>query len=226
MVEQLQAMESTTPKKNEAKQNNRIKATFSLLDHAVKAYNSSETFIKRSLTLFGLGSVIAGASFSIGQNISSNQVALPQQSVDTPTHNLTSTSTPQKSLNSSSQTNPSQTNLSQPNPPQTQVIYLTPPNQSITVHNQQPTTQSSIRAHQQSELIVTNSPAPSPSSAPTPSPVNQAPKPLNTSPAINPQPIPDKQSQIKETVETVQQISGAIAGIKQDFTPLFGEQDD
>ena len=214
-------MENTIPQKTEEKQKNRIKATFSLLDHAVKAYNSSETFIKRGLTLFGLGSVIAGASFSVGQNIASNQITLPQKSVDTLTPNLTSTSTFQKPLNSSSQTNPPQTN-----PPQPQVIYLTPPNQSITVHNQQPTNQSSRRAHQQSELVTTNSPAPAPSPAPTPAPVNQAQKSVNTSPATNPKPIPDKQSQILETVESVQQISGAIADIKQDFTPLFGEQDD
>ncbi|MCU0537804.1 MAG: hypothetical protein MUD14_28285 [Hydrococcus sp. Prado102] len=51
----------------------RVKAGFSVLDHFVKIYNSSETYIKRGLTLFGLGSILAGATFGGGQQLPSSQ---------------------------------------------------------------------------------------------------------------------------------------------------------
>jgi hypothetical protein len=72
----------------------RIKATFSLLDHFVKAYNNGETFIKRGLTLFGLGSIIAGASFGAGQRLSTEEIKLPNQSADSTNVTLPSNTQP------------------------------------------------------------------------------------------------------------------------------------
>ena len=65
MVKQSQAIENNTAKECKDRQKDRAKAAFSLLDHFIKAYNNAETYIKRGLTLFGLGSIIAGASFSL-----------------------------------------------------------------------------------------------------------------------------------------------------------------
>lgn len=59
----------------------RVKATFHVLDHLLNIYNSSETYIKRGITLFGLGSVIAGVSFGAGQQINSTQSANTEQKV-------------------------------------------------------------------------------------------------------------------------------------------------
>ena len=221
MVEQPQAMENITPKENEDKQQNRIKATFSLLDHAVKAYNNSETYIKRGLTLFGLGSVIAGASFSVGQNVPSDRVSLSQNSDTTPTSNLTSTSQPQQSANSSFQQNP----------PQPQVIYVTPPSQPISVHNIQPinppvATNSTPKPVNTSATSAPENVSPKPVATNTPAATNPTPKPVNIPSSTNLPPISEELSQVKETVDSVQQISGAIAGIKKDITPLFGEQKD
>jgi hypothetical protein len=86
-----------------------VKAGFSLLDHFVKLYNSGDTYIKRGLTLFGLGSILAGATFGGGQQLPSSQhntsverspsiiyVQVPTQTASAPVKVQPSTSVPQQ----------------------------------------------------------------------------------------------------------------------------------
>lgn len=68
---QVNSQSAQALEENQSKE--RVKAGFSVLDHFVKIYNSSETYIKRGLTLFGLGSILAGASFGGGQQLPSSQ---------------------------------------------------------------------------------------------------------------------------------------------------------
>ncbi len=71
----------------------RVKAVFSVLDHVVKIYNSGESYIKRGLTLFGLGSIIAGVSFGASQQVNHTQKthSQPIHSQATATANQSST---------------------------------------------------------------------------------------------------------------------------------------
>lgn len=197
MVEQ-----SKTVTKNivrEEQRTDRTKAAFSLLDHFVKAYNNGETYIKRGLTLFGLGSILAGASFSVGQRLPNHKVTLPQNSSDTPTANVSSPST------------------SQP-PAQPQIIYITPPTQAIAPASPTPEpNKTSISVDSKPEPVVTPPP-----STPTPQP----PEPVVKTPPIQSPSVPEELSQVKQTLDSVQQISGAMADIQQDFNPLFGGEDD
>ena len=211
MVEQPQAMENNTAKEHEDKQKNRTRATFSLLDHFLRVYNNSETYIKRGLTLFGLGSVIAGASFGVGQRLPNNEATLPQQYSDSPASSLSSTSTSQQPVNPTPQ----------PNSSQPQIIYVTPPStQSIIVPHPEPTkTLTSIESQPEPVVI------PLPSTSKTSSTAQQ-PEPVETPSPVNSLPVPEKVSQVKQTVDSVQQISGALADIKQDLNPLFGGGDD
>lgn len=146
MVEQPQTTEKHTAeeRKNNEK-NNRVKATFSLLDHAVKIYNDTETYIKRGVTLFGLGTVIAGASFSAGQHLPNSQANLLQSSPNTQTSDISS----QQPVNQTIQ----------PNTLQPQIIYIKPlPSQSETVPNPEPV-MSSPPAEQPSAPVMSSPPA-------------------------------------------------------------------
>ena len=220
MVEQNQ--DNNTAKEWEDRQKNRTKATFSLLDHCVKVYNDTETYIKRSFTLFGLGSIIAGASFSFGQGLSNNQVTLPQNTSDAPTSTLSSTHTP-----------PQPVNLT----PQPQIIYITPPpTQSITV--QQPevvvTSPTSVTKNtspiQQPEVVVT-----APTSTPQNIPTAEASEPVVASPSTDSILVPEELSQVKQAADSLQQISGVISssignvkipGIKRELNPLLGDKEE
>lgn len=192
MVEQPQGIENNTVQEGKDRQKNRAKATFSLLDHFVKVYNNAETYIKRSLTLFGLGSIIAGASFSVGQRLPSNEVTLPK---------------------SSSSTNTSSNFTSQPIDSKPQIIYVTPPpNQPITSPHPEPTKTTSVEsepivtsssspsettpANRQPEPIVTSSSSPSETT-----PANRQPEPLVTPPSIDSLPVPKQLSEVKQTVD-------------------------
>jgi hypothetical protein len=223
MVEQQpQAIENNTSKEREDTHNSRTKAAFSLLDHFVKVYNNTETYIKRGLTLFGLGTILAGASFGVGQRLPHNEVTLPENSSNTPTSNLSSTSTPQPPVNPTPQ----------PHHPQPQIIYVTPPpTQSITVANPEPT-KTSTSVESKPEPVVTTPPSTPTNQEPKPvvttppsTPTNQAPEPVVAAPP-NPLPVPEELSQVKQTVDSFEQVSGAIANIQQDLNPLFGEGDD
>ncbi len=262
MVEQPQAIENNTAqdKEREDRQKNRTKATFSLLDHSIKIYNNTETYLKRGLTLFGLGSIIAGASFSVGQRLPNNEVTLPQNFSDTPSSNLSSTSTPQPPVNPTPQLNY----------PQPQIIYVTPPPmQSITVPKPKPiktstlaeikpepvvtspsSTPKTIPTNPQPEPVVTSpsstpkttptNPQPepvvtSPPSIPKTTPTNPQPEPVVTLPPINSLPVPEELAQVKQKVDSFQQILGTIssslgkaksADIQQDLNPILGEEDD
>ncbi len=191
MVEQPKTIQDNAAQEHEDSQKNRIKATFSLLDHAVKIYNNTETYVKRGLTLFGLGTIIAGASFGAGQRLPNDKAIVSPNSFDTPANNVANNSTPQNPVNHSPQSNHSQP----------QIIYLTPPpSQSITVPNSQP---------------VANPPA-----------VEQQPEPVANPPAVDSLPVSGELAQVKQTIESVQEISGTVANIKQDIIPLFeGEKD-
>ncbi len=231
MVEQPQIPENNTAKERKDSQKNRIKATFSLLDHVVRAYNNTETYIKRGLTLFGLGTVIAGASFGAGQRLPNNQVTLPQNSSDTQTVDVSTNSTPQQPVNQSPQ----------PNHLQPQIIYLTPPpSQPIIVPNTEPVV-TPPPAEKQPEPVVTPPPVEKqPEPVVTPPPVEKQPEPVVTpppateqqpepvvaSPPIDSPSVSEKLSQIKQKVDSVQQISGTVANIKQDIIPIFGGGDD
>ncbi|MEM8675634.1 MAG: hypothetical protein AAGF83_17440 [Cyanobacteria bacterium P01_G01_bin.67] len=127
MVEESNKVNNSDAEKSEDTKKERIKATFSLLDHTVslldhtvKIFNNTETYIKRSLTLFGLGTVMAGAAFSVGQRLfPSTQPPLPTSAPDT--------AAPEAPLNPSPQIN---------QPP---IIYIQPPNELQKDLNSQPT---------------------------------------------------------------------------------------
>ncbi|BAU64797.1 hypothetical protein STA3757_21730 [Stanieria sp. NIES-3757] len=172
MVEQSKTVTNNIAR--EEQRTDRTKAAFSLLDHFVKAYNNGETYIKRGLTLFGLGSILAGASFSVGQRLPNHKVTLPQNSSDTPTANVSSPSTSQAPAQPA---------------PQPQIIYITPPTQAI-------------------------------------APASPTPEPVVKTPPIQSPSVPEELSQVKQTLDSVQQISGAMADIQQDFNPLFEGEDD
>jgi hypothetical protein len=204
MVEQSKTVANDIPKESEEKQTSRTKAAFSLLDHFVKVYNNSETYIKRGLTLFGLGSILAGASFSVGQRLPNDKVTLPQNSSDTPTATVSSPSNSQP---------PAQPNHSQP-----QIIYITPPTQAIAPASPTPEpNKTSISVDSKPEPVVTPPPSTS-----TPQP----PEPVVKTPPIKSPSVPEELSQVKQTLDSVQQISGAMADIQQDFNPLFGGEGD
>lgn len=100
----------------------RVKAAFNFLDHFLKIYNSSETYITRGIALFGLGSVIAGISFGVGQQINSTQQVNSDHQ-----HQVSSAPTSQQSVNSTSTVAPP------PTPQSPSVIYLPiPANQNWT----------------------------------------------------------------------------------------------
>ncbi|AFZ34180.1 hypothetical protein Sta7437_0580 [Stanieria cyanosphaera PCC 7437] len=212
MVEQSKTVTNNIDQEREEQQTNRTKAAFSLLDHFVKAYNNGETYIKRGLTLFGLGSILAGASFSVGQRLPNNEVTLPQNS-NTSTSNVSSPSTAQPA-------------------PQPQIIYITPPTQASADNTPEPN-KTSISVDSKPEPVVTT-PPPTPTSQPSesvvttppPTPTAQPSEPVVTAPQIKSPSVPKELSQVKQTLDSVQQISGAMTQLKQDFNPLFGEEDD
>ncbi len=226
MVEQPQAIENKNSKEHQDRKKERIKATFSLLDRFIKVYNDTETYVKRAVTLFGIGSILAGASFSLGQRLPNNEVTIPQNSSD----RLTSDSIPQQPVNSTSQ----------PSHPQPQIIYVTPPTQSITIpHSELIKTSTSIESTPKPVVDsppatpkinpIKSSPKPvveSPPSTPETHPIEPSPEPVAKSTPPDPLPIPEELLEVKQTVDSVQQISGAIADIKQDLNPLFGGGDD
>ena len=126
--------------------------------------------------------------------------------------------------------------------PQPQIIYITPPSQQITVpHSELIKTSTSIKSAPQPVVDL-------PPANPETHPIETSPKPVVESPPSTPStpethpikppetvakstpldsiPIPEELSEVKQTVDSVQQISGAIANIKQDLNPLFGGGDD
>ncbi len=236
MVEQSQTVENNVAKEREDnKEDNkkdRIKATFSILDHAVKIYNNTETYIKRGLTLFGLGTVIAGAAFNVGQRLPNDRATLPESSSNTPTAEVDNTSTPQEPASLFPQSNPSQP----------QIIYLKPlPSQSVTIPHSEPSVTPPPAAQQPPKPVVTPPAAQQPPQpVVTPPATQQPPQPVATPPAIQqpPQPtvastpsdslpVSEELSQVKQTVESVEKISDKVVNIKQDIIPLFGgEWDD
>lgn len=179
MVEQPQTLENNVAKEREDSQKNRVKATFSFLDHAMKIYNDTETYIKRGLTLFGLGTVIAGASFGAGQHL--------QSSPDTPTSDIT----PQQPVN----------HTPQPNTSQPQIIYVTPPpSQSGSVPHPEPAV-SSPPVEQQPAPAVT----PPVEQQPTPV-VSSPPAEQQPAPAVHSSLISEELSQVKQAVNSVTDI--------------------
>ncbi|MDJ0593392.1 MAG: hypothetical protein QNJ72_25965 [Pleurocapsa sp. MO_226.B13] len=227
MVEQSQTVENNVAKerednKEDNKKDNkkdRIKATFSILNHAVKIYNNTETYIKRGLTLFGLGTVIAGAAFNVGQRLPNNQTALPESSSNTPTAEVDNTSTPQEPASLFPQSNPSQP----------QIIYLKPlPSQSVTIPHSEPSVTPPPAAQQPPQPVATP-PATQqpPQPVATPPATQQPPQPTVASTPSDSLPVSEELSQVKQTVESVEKISDKVVNIKQDIIPLFGgEWDD
>ncbi len=159
----------------------------------------------------------ASGEVTVGQRLSNNEVTLPQNSSDTQSSGLSSTSIPQQPVNPTPQ----------PKHPTPQIIYITPPTQSITVSNPEPvvtsapSTPKTIPTNQQPEPVVTSAP-----STPKTTPTSQQPKPVVTPPPVNSLPVPEEISQVKQTVDSFKQVSGAIADIQKDLGPLFGEGDD
>lgn len=193
MVEESNKVNNSDAEKSEDTKKERIKATFSLLDHTVKIFNNTETYIKRSLTLFGLGTVMAGAAFSVGQRLSpSTQPPLPTSAPDT--------EAPEAPLNPSPQIN---------QPP---IIYIQPPNEPQKDLNSQPT-----------PVLPQQAPQPLDTAPQTPQVATQ-PQPEVTPPQVTSQPIKEKLSQAKETVDSVEKISYTLKDIQQDIVPFFGNE--
>ena len=201
MVEQSKTVTNNIAR--EEQRTDRTKAAFSLLDHFVKAYNNGETYIKRGLTLFGLGSILAGASFSVGQRLPNNEVTIPQNSSNTPTATVSSPSPSQPPVQPASQP---------------QIIYITPPTQAIALPSPTPEpNKTSISVDSKPEPVVTTSPSSS---------TSQPPKPIVKTPPIQSPSVPEDLSQVKQRLDSVQQISGAMADIQQNLNPLFEGEDD
>ena len=153
----------------------RVKATFSLLNHLVKAYNEVETYVKRGITLFGLGSVIAGVSFGAGQQVSQKEIDM-----------LNSLN---NSSNSQVQSAPQQViNHTLPNG-QPSVIYLAPVHSQhgfIPTHNPLPITVPTNKTNLQIQPASTPVPA---SKTATSSPVKTAPTPVPASKNVTSSPV-------------------------------------
>ncbi|MEM7759489.1 MAG: hypothetical protein AAF298_15385 [Cyanobacteria bacterium P01_A01_bin.40] len=194
MVEESNKVNNSDAKKSENTKKERIKATFSLLDHTVKIFNNTETYIKRSLTLFGLGTVMTGAAFSVGQRLSpSTQPPLPQPASDN--------AAPEAPLNPSPQIN---------QPPQ--IIYIQPPNEPQQDLNSQPI-----------PALPQQAPTPVDTTPQTPQVATQ-PQPKVILPQVTSQPVQEKLSQAKETVYSIEQISYTLNDIQQDIVPFFGNE--
>jgi hypothetical protein len=208
----------------------RIKATFSLLDHFVKAYNNGETFIKRGLTLFGLGSIIAGASFGAGQRLSTEEIKLPNQSADStnvtlpsntqPTHHAPSIIyvTPHPSQQVFIPTPTSTPSTATTNSESTPVVNSpTPSSQPVTKNSAENQT---VATSSSESTPVVSSPTPSPQPVPKNSAENQT---VASSSSASSKPIVETLSEVQQVVEPIKEISNSVAQIKQGLGPLLGE---
>ena len=245
---QIQAVDPSQQEEEKGKKE-RVKATFSLLNHLVKAYNEVETYVKRGITLFGLGSIIAGVSFGAGQQVSQKETDM--------LNSLNNSSTSQVQSAPQQVINPTLPN-GQPS-----VIYLAPVHSQhgfIPTHNPLPVTAPTNTTNLQVQPAPTPVPA---SKTATSSPVQPAPTPVATStatskpeiqttvrkPAIFKQPQSEptnreKQTTVKQpsifkpsqsesvnsvvtdvqqTVEPLQQVSGILSGLKQTVEPWVNE---
>ena len=211
----------------------RVKATFSVLDRVVKAYNEGETYVKRGITLFGLGSLIAGISFGAGQQVS------------------------QREVNTANDLNNSSTAEVQPTPqpvpnhpvstPPPSVIYLTPmPSQHSVIpsHTPVPTPTTPTVSNSSVQPVPKPVPTPQPSKT-TNSPVQPASNPTPQSqsstitdspeaePVVSEPPVLERAgsvssvlSDVQQAVEPFQQVSGILSGLKQTVEPWTEESDD
>lgn len=220
----------------EEKNNNkeRVKAAFSLLNHFVKVYNLGETYIKRWITLFGLGTVIAGISFGAGQQISQKEVDVTNGSNNTSTSEVQST--PQ----------PVNHNVAPTAPPS--IIYLVPaPNQHNFIPTHTPV--SPVRSDTSNNFQVQPAPAATPTPTPptitnntpvqpapaaTPTPI---PSTTTTSPKVQPvvttPPIPQQSesisnviTEVEQAVEPLKQASGILSDLKHTVKPWAEESDE
>ena len=224
--------QSPTEEQEQKSKKERVKATFSILDRVVKAYNEGETYVKRGLTLFGLGSLIAGISFGAGQQISQQEVNTAKDVNGDSTAEVRTTSQPI-------------IHHSIPTPPPS-VIYVTPvPGQHSFTHTPVPTATSPTVSNSsvqpalnpapkpQSSTITTNSsgqsaPQSIPSSKPSTIPDSPEVQPVVTKPPIidRPESISSVLSDVQQAVEPLQQVSGIFSGLKETVEPWAEESDD
>lgn len=230
-----QQNQNQTVAQDRAEENNnkkeRVKAAFSLLNHLVKAYNLGERYIKRWLTLFGLGTVIAGISFEAGQQISQKEVNVTNGSSNTSTSEVQST--PQPAVN----------NHAVPTVPPS-IIYLAPaPNQHNFIPNYTPVSPETLNTTNNTAVQSPPTPTPTPSTVINNTPVQPAPAPIPTpstvttrsksEPVVTTPPIP-KQSEsisnvlteVEQAVKPLKEVSGMLSGLKQTVEPWAGESDD
>ncbi|MDJ0632786.1 MAG: hypothetical protein QNJ34_06305 [Xenococcaceae cyanobacterium MO_188.B29] len=190
---QIQAVAPSQPEEEKSKKE-RVKATFSLLNHLVKIYNEGETYVKRGLTLFGLGSIIAGVSFGAGQQVSQKETDV--------LNSLNNSSTSQV------QSNPQPViNHTLPNG-QPSVIYLAPIHSQhgfIPTHNPLPITApintTNLQVQPASTPVptsktVTSSPI---KTAPTPVPASKTATSSPVQPASNP--VPNSKTATSSSVQ-------------------------
>jgi hypothetical protein len=183
----------------------KVKATFSLLDHFVKVYNSGESYVKRGITLFGLGTIFAGVAFGTGQQLPSSEVKTSNKTASTaPTTQPTVIYVPMPTVGQA--TTPSQPSAK-----------TTSPTNSVT-KTQQKVTAQPVAAPIQPKPTVNPAPA-----SPTTSQPSVAPKPsVNSVPSNSPKQVQETIAQVRQTVEPVKEIGGAIAEVKQ-AVPIFKE---
>ena len=171
---QTQTVAPSQPEEEKGKKE-RVKATFSLLNHLVKAYNEVETYVKRGITLFGLGSIIAGVSFGAGQQVSQKETDMLNSLNNSSTSQVQST--PQQVINHTL-----------PNG-QPSVIYLAPVHSQhgfIPTHNPLPITAPTNTTNLQIQPAPTPVPA---SKTATSSPVKAAPTPIPASKTATSSPV-------------------------------------
>lgn len=174
----------------------RVKAAFNILDHFLTIYNSSETYLRRAITLFGLGTVIAGASFGAAQQINSTQQVGSNRESSSPLSQ-------QQSVDSTSAVAPA------PKPQAPSVIYVpVPANQTWTNHTpvQPSTSANSLTTTNQKQVV-------------TPPPVNTQPKPSSTTTVTTATSDQPQVKSVKEEypVESINSSSDRLKLVKEDI---------
>ena len=189
--------QNQTEEKNNRKE--RVKAGFNLLNHFVKIYNEGETYVKRGLTLFGFGSIIAGIAFGAGQQISQKEVNAVNDSTSAVQ------STPQPAINHTAPTPPPAVIYLAPTPaPIAQPSTITNTSQAQPVPNSTPPSQPlTTTTIPETETVVTKPPIPNQSES-----------------------ISNVLTDVQQAVEPLQQMSGVLSGLKQTVEPWVVESDD
>jgi hypothetical protein len=222
-VEQLQPTQensvSTSSDENRRKKKikgERVKAAFNLLDHFLTIYNSSETYIRRAITLFGLGTVIAGVSFGAAQQINSTQQV-------TSNRESSSVLSKQQPADSTPAVAPA------PKPQTPSVIYVpVPTNHTWTNHTpvQASTSANSLTTTNQQQ-VVTPQPVntqPQPNSVPTvPTATSDQPQVKSVKeehPMESVDSNSDRPKSIKEDIEQAQQVVEDVKAITDVAAPL------